>query len=251
MGFRAVDVTCLGDFHGIDPILLIEQGGLGDFAEQVLGSGLKVASINALGVAEIAKGSAVDLELCRRRSEALIELAKALNCRNVTSQVAEVFGLAPQARALAVANYRRHLPEFGRIYADRGIQLSIENHEGSCLERPEVLKPLFEGIFPLVGLTYDPSHLAAQDIPLPESADLLQYTVHCHVRSARPGFIQSPLGDNSVDFKWMVQELGRRGYAGAITIEFFNEIALAQENITGLRDRLLGLGVGLEMPAGV
>lgn len=250
MGFRAIDVIFLGDFHGGDPVVLVERGGLKEFASRIADSGLKVASINATGVAEIAKGSAVDLELCRRRSQALIELARALACGNVTSQVEEVHGLNPQARALAVTNYRRLLPEFGRLYADGGVRLSIENHQGTCLERPEVLKPLLEAVFPAVGLTYDPSHLAAQDIPLSETTDLLKYAVHCHVRSARPGFIQSALDDNTVDFEWMIQELGRRAYAGAISIEYFGELAAPNGNITGLRDRLLALGVSQEIPAG-
>lgn len=249
LGFRAIDVTCLGDFHGVDPIVLVEQGGLKDFASQIADSGFIVSSINAMGVAELAGGSEVDLELCRRRSGALIELARALDCRNVTSQLEDIRGLSPQARVLAVANYRRHFPEFGRLYADGGIQLSFENHEGTCFERPEVIRPLLEAIFPVVGLTYDSSHLTAQDIPLPETAELLKYAVHCHARAARPGFIQCHLKENKVDFEWMVQELNRRGYSGAIAIEFFGEFASA-ENVTGLRDRLLGLGVGQEIPAG-
>jgi len=82
-----------------------------------------------------------------------------------------------------------------------------------------------------------------QCIPLAETASLLSCTYHVHVRNAAPHRMQASMAEGTVDFLWLVEALAASGYAGAVTIEYFNGFDPHFVETLALRDTLMGLGV--------
>jgi sugar phosphate isomerase/epimerase len=247
LGFKAIDLSCLGPWHGIDTVEVVERGDayVSEIAAQVAEAGLRVSSLNTDAIRGIGYGITDELERARAKTEAMIALAKAVDCPNITSQVIVSRSETAETRAAQLANYREYLLQYGRMVAGAGLSFSIEGHEGSCLERPEVLLPLLEELSPAVQLAYDPSHLGALDIDVSDAPQLLDYAVHCHVRNALPGALQADYDRGIVDFNWVIAALGERGYPGALAIEYFGPFS-TDENILALRDKLVSLGVQLE-----
>lgn len=103
-----------------------------------------------------------------------------------------------------------------------GINLSLECHEGSTLERIEEVEEAMDFLFPHAGLTIDPSHTEMQDISLEAFIPLVKYAYHVHIRPASLGNMQQTLDKNTVDFEKFIKILRDGGYDGTIAIELFN-----------------------------
>ena len=130
-----------------------------------------------------------------------------------------------------------------RARVESGVSLSVEGHQGSLLEKPADGLRLMEALWPAVGFTYDPSHFVMQEIPLQETEQLLDYTVHVHVRNASPGNMQATMDEGSVDFAWLVSALRERGYQGGVAIVHFSGFDADFRSTLALRDLLVQLGV--------
>ncbi|MGC9346799.1 MAG: sugar phosphate isomerase/epimerase family protein, partial [Anaerolineae bacterium] len=172
---------------------------------------------------------------------ALLELAKELECPNLTLQPGGP--IAGEDNGAVFDRTQAHLAELGPLAKARGVTLSVEGHQGSLLEKPGAALRMMESLWPDVGFTYDPSHWAMQRIPLIETEQLLSYTHHVHVRNAKPGAMQALMAEGTVDFEWLVEALREHAYTGAVAIEYFNGFDANFEETQALRDRLLALGV--------
>lgn len=99
-----------------------------------------------------------------------------------------------------------------------GVTFAIEPHQNTPFETVEQNRRLLDAI-PELAVAYDPSHFAMQEIPLPETAFLLDRAVHVHIRDAAPGKMCVPLGTGTVDFDWLAAGLRQRNYSSAVAVE--------------------------------
>lgn len=102
---------------------------------------------------------------------------------------------------------------------EAGVKLGMELHYNTPFETVEQARRLLAEV-PDLPVVYDPSHFAMQEIPLPETAELLDRTIHVHVRDAAPGKMCVPTGSGTVDFAWLAGALRERGYGGHYSIEY-------------------------------
>lgn len=241
--FRAIDVAAFEGWQNVDPSSLAvgDQSWPRDFAASVEEMGLEVSSLNCGPSKQLSDPDPASFAQYRREHQALLDLAIAVGCPNLTVQPGGVWEGLGFARSFDVS--LKHLAELSSAGTDSGVSLSVEGHQGSLLEKPEDGVRLMEALWPAVGFTYDPSHFVMQGIPLKDTERLLDYTVHVHVRNASPGNMQATMDEACVDFAWLVSALRERDYKGAVTIEYFSGFDADFVSTLALRDLLLQLGV--------
>jgi sugar phosphate isomerase/epimerase len=120
------------------------------------------------------------------------------------------------------------LDEALAIAAGEGMTLALETHAGAIAVHPAAARDLLQRCPGLV-LTYDPSHYIAEQIPVPETLDLLEHAAHIHLRNARVGHFQERMDRGGLDMGWMVDRILASGYAGAISIEYIQDCGGLQE----------------------
>jgi sugar phosphate isomerase/epimerase len=103
--------------------------------------------------------------------------------------------------------------------ARHGIVLSVEGHLGSNVDTPEKLARLVE-LTPGLKLTLDYTHFTYAGISDAEVEPLLAHTRHFHCRGAAPGRLQTPFGENIIDYRRVIARLRELGYPGYFAIEY-------------------------------
>ncbi|MHC5034300.1 MAG: sugar phosphate isomerase/epimerase family protein [Planctomycetota bacterium] len=241
LGFRYVDVFVFDDYAHLGPSRL--AAGNRDEAEAlmdaVVQSGMRVSSLNCLlsGVAAV-PGTRAQVG---KEYLALLEVAEEVGCPNLTVQVGGI--LEGQDFAAAFDAARDGLLWLHSLAEDRSTTLSFEAHVGSVVEKPAEALRMAESLWPAVGVSYDPSHFAMQEIPFEDTEPLLEYAVHVHVRNASPGRMVAPMAEGTVDFPRLVAALNERRYEGAVAIEYLDPEDEA--DVVTLRDLLVQLAVEL------
>jgi sugar phosphate isomerase/epimerase len=261
LGFQAFDLAAFEGWQNVDPSRLAGGGDAWSraFVDAVAAAGMHVSSFNCGFSKPLNDPDPAAFAQCRREYLALLDLAEAVRCANLTVQPGNPIAGQAHSRTLYYAQgfgsgqawdrsfdaLLAHLSELAALAQGRGVTLGVEAHYGSLLEKPEDAQRMAQALWPEVGLTYDPSHLVMQGIPLPEAEALLAYTVHVHVRNASLHKMQETMADGIVDWAWLVGALRAHGYRGALAIEYFGGFDAGFENTRVLRDRLLALGVQL------
>jgi len=242
LGFRAFDLDVFENWQHVTPSrLAADEAYLEETAETIRRSGLVVSSFNCGLSRSLGEPDAAEREAYGREFGALLILAEATGCPNITVQPGPARPNRPADAVLrAMAD---HLNELAEMSEDYDVTLGIEGHANGPIERTEAALELIEAVWPRVGYTYDPSHPELQGIPLAETEKLLPYTVHVHVRNASLGNMQDTMAAGTVQLAWVVDALSAHGYDGAVTIEYFNGYDPDFESVMQLRDGLLALGV--------
>lgn len=114
-----------------------------------------------------------------------------------------------------VATLREH-HEAGQA---AGVAFALELHVNSPFETMDQARRVLEAM-PELGIVYDPTHFVMQGLDIHETGWLIDRARHVHLRDAAPGAIQTPFGQGTVDFDWVLGALRARGYAGHISIEY-------------------------------
>jgi len=243
LGFQAFDLAAFEGWQNVDPSRLAGGGDAWSraFVDAVAAAGMHVSSFNCGFSKPLNDPDPAAFAQCRQEYLALLDLAEAVRCANLTVQPGNP--IAGQARDRSFDTLLAHLSELAALAQGRGVTLGVEAHYGSLLEKPEDAQRMAQALWPGAGLTYDPSHLVMQGIPLPEAEALLAYTVHVHVRNASLHNMQETMADGVIDWAWLVGALRAHGYRGALAIEYFGGFDAGFENTRALRDRLLALGV--------
>jgi sugar phosphate isomerase/epimerase len=222
LGFEACDVAIFENWQNVNPSSLVtgNEAWIAALLEGLDATGLRVSSLNCGLSRQLDDPDPAAFDQHRREMDALLDLAACVDCTNITVQP----GLPISGHEIdaLIALTQQRLAQLGPVAQSRGVKLSVEGHQGSLLEHPVRAVAMMESLSPVVGFTYDPSHWAMQRIPLPDTARLLPYTYHVHVRHAAPDRMQAPAAETTVDFAWLVEALAASGYAGAVTIEYFN-----------------------------
>lgn len=124
-----------------------------------------------------------------------------------------------------------------------GIVYAVEAHLGSIVPTPAGAQQL-AALAPGLTLTLDYTHFTYQGIGDAECEALMPYATHFHARGARPGRLQAPLKENSIDYRRVLAAMDRANYRGYVGVEYVwidwehcNEVDNLSEAIL-LRDHL-------------
>ncbi|MBX3061394.1 MAG: sugar phosphate isomerase/epimerase [Anaerolineae bacterium] len=131
-----------------------------------------------------------------------------------------------EARKLAAQSFNELLP----IALDGGIRLITEAHLGSLFETPQSAVELAMAA-PGVGLVLDYAHFICQGYPQAEVDQLAEYTVHVHLRQAKNGMMQMPLGDGTINFALVLDRLREVKYDGYLCVEYVHQNYLGATNV--------------------
>lgn len=118
-----------------------------------------------------------------------------------------------------------------------GVTLAIELHANTPFETVAQGSRLLEEV-PELTVAYDPSHFAMQGSDLRDTAGFLERSSHVHMRDAAPDKMQMPVGEGTVDFEWITEQLRTRKYDGAVSIEY---LPGNQDQIPPMKSRLEAL----------
>lgn len=244
LGFNVFDLDVLEGWQHIDPSELTESreewiGRIND----LLGEGeMIVSSLNCSPGIPLTAPRREQFQIYKRRFDAVLDLADSVLAQNITLQPGTP--AEGQSRREAMKILHRHLADLADMARSEPVDISIEPHAGSIIEKPEDALALVEDLAPGFSITYDPSHFVMQGIPLQETIPLLRYVSHVHVRNASRGKMQQTMEAGTVDFEWLVHHLETARYSGALAIEYFGDFDPEFKNVRALRDRLVELGVG-------
>jgi sugar phosphate isomerase/epimerase len=102
---------------------------------------------------------------------------------------------------------------------DHGIVFAVEAHVGSIAADPKSAAALVEQV-PGLTLTLDYTHFTRLGISDAEVEPLVKCASHFHVRGARPGRLQAPLKDSTIDYRRVLEVMAETGYSGWLGIEY-------------------------------
>ena len=100
-----------------------------------------------------------------------------------------------------------------------GKRFALELHSDSPFSTPAQIDRLLHA-WPDVPLVFDPSHFIAQGLPLAATEPWMETAQLVHLRDAAPGHLQTPFGQGTIDFDWLLGTLRDYGFDGVISIEY-------------------------------
>ena len=179
-----------------------------------------------------------------RHFEALLEFARRLGAPGVTILPGTPFAGVDKDESLALAAVE--LERRARVANEAGLRFSVEPHVGSITPDPEQTLALLERA-ESVRLALDLSHFAYLGIGQADASPLFARTAHVHLRQAGPGRIQARVGEGTIDFPRLRDELAASGYDGYLALEYqweegeldFTRVDCIAET-AALRDLVLG-----------
>jgi sugar phosphate isomerase/epimerase len=149
--------------------------------------------------------------------ERTLEYAAACDCTHVTILPGVYFEEEGQDDSLArAADELAWRVEEARRF---GVTLGIEAHVGSLVPDPARAGELLGGV-PGLTLTLDYTHFTRAGLPDLAVEPLLPFASHLHIRGARPGRLQVPFKDNTIDYRRIVEQLTKLDYRGWLGIEY-------------------------------
>jgi sugar phosphate isomerase/epimerase len=168
LGFARIDLAAFEGWQNLDPSALAADSGLADAAGAAIASaGLETGAINSNPGPLLNDPEEESFAEYLKRFRALLQLAGSLRCGQLTVQPGKRTDGQSVEEALALIVRRlRGLADRARA---AGVQLSVEAHEGSLLEKPPDALAVMRELWPSTGLTYDPSHFVMQGFGLSET----------------------------------------------------------------------------------
>lgn len=127
-----------------------------------------------------------------------------------------------QTRREALAYAAAALQPVVAAGAEVGVTVGVEPHVQSTLESPEHTGDLLTQV-PGLMLVLDAAHFIAQGYPQSEVEGLVPYASHVHLRQARPGALQTPLADGTINFPSLFAALHQANYIGWLSIEVLHQ----------------------------
>jgi sugar phosphate isomerase/epimerase len=100
-----------------------------------------------------------------------------------------------------------------------GLVFAVEAHWGSIASTPQEALSLVQSI-PGLTLSLDYTHFTKLGIPDSEIEPLVAFASHFHARGAAPGRLQTPVKENTIDYRRIVRVMKQTGYQGTIGIEY-------------------------------
>jgi sugar phosphate isomerase/epimerase len=219
LGVRHVDLLAMDGWAHVSPRELARDWDRASnrVAAALRKHGLELAALNTAPSVPVDRR---DVEANARRAAETMGLIRLMKAHGV-----KVASLQPkcddpdrpwrETLEAAAATFRDQVA----LAAAAGVVFGVELHEGSPFEGLVQSKALLDAV-PGLAVTYDPSHPVMQGIPLADTAWLVARAAHVHVRDAARDRMCVPMGKGSVDFEWVLAELGKCGYRGHVAIEY-------------------------------
>lgn len=110
------------------------------------------------------------------------------------------------------------LREFVRIASEDGIRLSIKTETGHLTEDPHTAVELCQAVRGL-GITLDPSYYMIGPNAGRSYDQVFPYVYHTHLRDSTSQNIQVQVGLGELDYTRLINQLRRRSYNRALSIE--------------------------------
>ena len=147
----------------------------------------------------------------------MAEYARAAGARHITCLPGVLYKAeSPEisyGRALGELNWRVEQAK------KAGLVFGIEPHLGGIVDSPKKAMQLI-GELPGITITLDYTHFTKIGIPDSQVEPLIPYASHFHARGAKEGALQTVLPENTIDYKRIVRQMIKTGYAGFIGIEY-------------------------------
>jgi sugar phosphate isomerase/epimerase len=224
LGCDGVDLGFMGHRSHVRPELA--RGAVGYVAgavqERVESRGLLVADVFAIPSTDFETMSVSNPD-DRQQRESMeffadaVEFAALVGAPGVTTLPGVLFagdtfedGLRRSAEGL----HRRV-----ELAAQRGLAVSVEPHTGSLIDTPGKTLELLDRV-PGLQVTLDYAHYIHGDVKQADVDPVLPHARHLQCRSARPGLLQAPVSEDSIDWGVVVAQLNASGYAGWLALEF-------------------------------
>jgi sugar phosphate isomerase/epimerase len=248
-GAQCIEVGTFGEHVAFEyrlDDLLADKQKRADLLSRTRRAGLEISALGCYGNA-----LHPDVDRATRQSERFrktVELASLMGVRTV-AEFAGCPGDSDQAKypnwisCLALDDFprilewqwsERVLPYWKQAAAfcsDRGVQVAIEMYPGSVVYNPRNLLRLREAVGPVVGATFDPSHLVWQQIDIPGAIRLLGPAIHrVHMNDsqlrtqnlAEVGVVDTTSGDDWRQRAWVHRTLGH-----GQSLEFWKSLVTA------------------------
>lgn len=177
----------------------------------------------------------------RREFIRLLDYATAAGTKHLTILPGVPFKGEPRrasfARSIAELRWRTDQAR------DAKLQPAVEPHVGSIIDTPTRALDLVK-LVPGLGLTLDYAHFTRGGSSDKCIEPLVPYATHFHARSARPGRLQAPMKENTINFARIAELLRKQKFGGWIALEYVwidwercNQVDVLSETIM-LRDAL-------------
>lgn len=251
LAFEGIDISLFqGRSHLKQEDVLRSPSMWGEKVRAALaGHGIAIADVFGIPGAQFEElapnhPAAAQRSLSRQYFKRLLDFALACGAVHVTSLPGIRFQTESEAdslrRCAEELEWRRNLAH------EAGVCFAVEAHTGSIISYPAAAQRLLE-LAPELTLTLDPGHFVHQGFTDAEIMPLVERASHFHARCGRPGRLQAPLKENTIDFAAYVTALKARGYTGWLAVEYVwidwehcNEVDVLSETIL-LRNLLRSL----------
>lgn len=100
-----------------------------------------------------------------------------------------------------------------------GVTYAIEAHLGSICPSVDAARRFAESA-PGLTLSLDYGHFIWANAGSREIHSLLPLASHVHARGGAPGRLQTPVSENAIDFRGMIQRLRKLKYGGFVALEY-------------------------------
>jgi len=110
------------------------------------------------------------------------------------------------------------LREFVRLTSEDGIRLSIKTESGSLTEDPHTAVELCQAVRGL-GITLDPSYYMLGTNAGRSYDQAFPYVYHTHLRDSTAQSLQVQVGLGELDYTRLINQLKRRSYNRALSVE--------------------------------
>lgn len=218
-GAKYLDVAMLEGWQGINPSDLMDASYFDTLFKTLQASGMVIDSLNCAFQHQVTTRDEEEFDLITEHFKKVCELARLLKVRNITVGPGRI-----QSRDEVAANIPillKRLPLWAEIAMAQGVAFSVENHQGTTLEHIDDVARLMKEVYPAVGLTFDPSHMEMQGIPLATAKPVMPYVIHSHIRGASLNNMQEGLEKNTLDIPACIEMLKEGGYDQCVAIEYF------------------------------
>jgi sugar phosphate isomerase/epimerase len=226
LGFRHVDPLVIEQWH-IRPSRLMDHAAeeAAHARETLDRHGLACAALNLGFLGSFTACSDAQHRVNLQVIEGACLLARTLGTSTITVGPG---GMGAGERGAILDRLAARLNEALTIASGAGMTLALETHAGAIVVYPDAARDLLARC-PGLKLTYDPSHYIAEQIPVPETLNLLDHTAHVHLRNARVGHFQERMDRGALDMGWMIRAIVSSGYDGAISIEYIQDCGGIEE----------------------
>lgn len=224
LGFEGVDIGLFAEATHVklSSVLAAPERRATELTADVERAGLRVADVFLTSSMEIDRltptsRTADDVDDLRAIFRSTVAFAAEVDAPGITLLPGVVAEGQSVSEAISLA--AEGLAPLVDMGAERGLEVSIEPHVGSCVETPEATAELLDRC-PGLSVTLDPSHFIYGGCTTERMTPLAARTRHVQIRPAGPGVMQAKVRDNEIDLPMLLAALRAVGYDGWIASEF-------------------------------